>query len=372
MTLSWDPDDERVVIEVFPFTEAAVVAPGRRSTRTSRSPSPTRCFLVRLTAGARPGVREARRAGPRRRAADLPVLRQPDRPRRAPLRARQRLPPPGPVTVDRTDADLARRRARRSTAGSCRRRTPPSSARSTASGSSTSRSRGSARCGTSPTAPSPAARWRRTLVSEALGWDVVPHDLAARRPARPGHGAAAGWSPTRTQDAGRHRADGRGARRAGCTSSTASTATTGAVSLVHEDSERAAPDGGVRRGGQQRRPQGRPRAGDAGRPPVRRRPRRLLPRRAQAAHRALGLGRRAAAPTTRWPRSPRRVRDGGPARWATRSAALLTDREIDALARRCAPAAATAGVLPAPRGSWPGDPVAALLTRGRARLPAHA
>ena len=27
MTLSWDPDDERVVIEVFPFTEAAVVAP---------------------------------------------------------------------------------------------------------------------------------------------------------------------------------------------------------------------------------------------------------------------------------------------------------------------------------------------------------
>src|SRR5688572_28243967 len=27
MTLSWDPDDERVVIEVFPFTEAAVVSP---------------------------------------------------------------------------------------------------------------------------------------------------------------------------------------------------------------------------------------------------------------------------------------------------------------------------------------------------------
>ena len=27
MTLSWDPDDERVVIEVFPYTEAAVVSP---------------------------------------------------------------------------------------------------------------------------------------------------------------------------------------------------------------------------------------------------------------------------------------------------------------------------------------------------------
>ena len=42
MTLSWDPDDERVVIEVFPFTEAAVVSPDAGSTRTSRSPSPTR------------------------------------------------------------------------------------------------------------------------------------------------------------------------------------------------------------------------------------------------------------------------------------------------------------------------------------------
>src|SRR5690349_5458559 len=27
MTLSWDPDDERIVIEVYPFTEAAVVSP---------------------------------------------------------------------------------------------------------------------------------------------------------------------------------------------------------------------------------------------------------------------------------------------------------------------------------------------------------
>ena len=27
MTLSWDPDDERIVIEVFPYTEAAVVSP---------------------------------------------------------------------------------------------------------------------------------------------------------------------------------------------------------------------------------------------------------------------------------------------------------------------------------------------------------
>ena len=33
--------------------------------------------------------------------ADLPVLRQPDRPRRTPVRAGQRLPAPGPVTAGR-------------------------------------------------------------------------------------------------------------------------------------------------------------------------------------------------------------------------------------------------------------------------------
>ena len=29
MTLSWDPDDERIVVEVFPYTEAAVVDPAQ-------------------------------------------------------------------------------------------------------------------------------------------------------------------------------------------------------------------------------------------------------------------------------------------------------------------------------------------------------
>ena len=36
MTLSWDPHDERVVIEVFPYTEAAVDEPDS-STRTDRA-----------------------------------------------------------------------------------------------------------------------------------------------------------------------------------------------------------------------------------------------------------------------------------------------------------------------------------------------
>ena len=51
MTLSWDPDDERVVIEVFPFTEAASVAP-EQVDEDFEEPEPDEVFLVRLDAGA--------------------------------------------------------------------------------------------------------------------------------------------------------------------------------------------------------------------------------------------------------------------------------------------------------------------------------
>src|SRR6187402_2716926 len=50
MTLSWDPDDERVVIEVFPFTEAAVVSP-EQVDEDFEEPEPDEIFLVRLDAG---------------------------------------------------------------------------------------------------------------------------------------------------------------------------------------------------------------------------------------------------------------------------------------------------------------------------------
>ena len=51
MTLSWDPADERVVIEVFPFTEAAVVAPDQLD-EDFEEPEPEEVFLVRLPAGS--------------------------------------------------------------------------------------------------------------------------------------------------------------------------------------------------------------------------------------------------------------------------------------------------------------------------------
>ncbi len=51
MTLSWDPTDERVVIEVFPYSEAAVVAPDQVD-EDFEEPEPEEVFLVRVTAAA--------------------------------------------------------------------------------------------------------------------------------------------------------------------------------------------------------------------------------------------------------------------------------------------------------------------------------
>jgi uncharacterized repeat protein (TIGR03847 family) len=49
MTLSWDPADERIVIEVYPFTEAAVVSPDQVD-EDFEEPEPEELFLVRIPA----------------------------------------------------------------------------------------------------------------------------------------------------------------------------------------------------------------------------------------------------------------------------------------------------------------------------------
>ncbi len=60
MTLSWDVAIERIVIEVFPFTEAAVVSP-EQVDEDLEEPEPDEIFLVKLTAGgARAFVERAR------------------------------------------------------------------------------------------------------------------------------------------------------------------------------------------------------------------------------------------------------------------------------------------------------------------------
>ncbi len=59
MTLSWDPDDHRVVVEVFPYTEASVVGPDQPEEEIEE-PEPEEVLLVRMPAGlARAFVKRA-------------------------------------------------------------------------------------------------------------------------------------------------------------------------------------------------------------------------------------------------------------------------------------------------------------------------
>jgi uncharacterized repeat protein (TIGR03847 family) len=50
MTLSWDSDDERIVVEVFPYSEEAVVEPGTPEEEIEE-PEPEEILIVRLPAG---------------------------------------------------------------------------------------------------------------------------------------------------------------------------------------------------------------------------------------------------------------------------------------------------------------------------------
>ena len=50
MTLSWDAEAERVVVEVFPFTEESVVDPGTPEEEIEE-PEPEEMLVVRLPAG---------------------------------------------------------------------------------------------------------------------------------------------------------------------------------------------------------------------------------------------------------------------------------------------------------------------------------
>ena len=55
MTLSWDTSDERLVIEVFPYSEAAVITPEQVADLDDQDfeePEPDEVFLVRIPAGA--------------------------------------------------------------------------------------------------------------------------------------------------------------------------------------------------------------------------------------------------------------------------------------------------------------------------------
>ena len=186
------------------------------------------------------------------------------------------------------------------------------------------------------------------VVSEALGWDVVP--LTFRRDGPHGPGMVQLWQePDPVQEAVTLVSDARGARRLPARLRRPRRPRPRGLAGARGH-PRAAPDGGLRRRRQQRRPQGRARARDDRRPPLRRGPRPDLPRRAQAPHRAVGLGRRAARPTRTapvWSSSPTELDDD----LGERLGDLVTWHEVEATRRRVK-RLLRVGTLPEPGQGW--------------------
>ena len=350
MTLSWDPDDARVVIEVFPFTEAAVVSPDQVD-EDFEEPEPDEVLLVRITPGAARAFVKRADAGAR------------GRPARAARSAATRSTPTATCACGRTASGAGTRDRPEPTALTegeldLHGRIMPAS-NATFIGEIDGRpGRLQAGRGRAPAVGLPRRHPRRPRGGgvRRLRGDRLEHRAADLRSAtaRTAPGMVQLWQePDEEQAAVDIVRRGRGARRVAAR--LRRRRRPGPRRLAGPRGHpAAAADGGLRRGRQQRRPQGRARAGDARRPPVRRRPRRHLPHRPQAAHRPVGLARGAAHATTRSRRSTE-VRDRVGGDLGRTLAPLLTAFEIDALQRRCGRLLAT-GVLPAPHGEWPAIP----------------
>ena len=218
------------------------------------------------------------------------------------------------------DPGLLDGRARPCTAGSCRRPTRRSSARSTGVRVVYKPVAGERPLWDFPDGTLADREVAAYLVSEATRLGRRAADLCCATGPH-GPGMVQLWQePDPAQEAVTLVARGRGARRATCTSSTASTTATAPVSLVHEDTAAlrrmavfdVVVNNADRKGGHVLAMTDGHRYGvDHGAD---------LPRRAQAAHRAVGLGRASRSTDEDGRRASRRLRDGagrraGRARW---------------------------------------------------------
>ncbi len=235
MTLSWDSADERVVVEVFPFTEEAVVEPGTPEEEIEE-PEPEEILVVRLPAGLARAFSKRAAVVVSAGRAPCPFCGGPLDPsghlcprangfrRTATARGLTRLDP------DVEAEALPPRRGRDRGPRSCRRPTRPSSAPPPSAGTSVAvrlqaGRGGAAAVGLPRRHPGrPRGRGVRRLRGARLGRRAA--DRAARRPGRPRHGAGLARA-RRRPGPGRPGAHRVACRRATCTCSTPTTATTG-------------------------------------------------------------------------------------------------------------------------------------------------
>ena len=362
MGLGWDADSRTIVVELLAVSEEEVDESvvlddgeeGPDALRVFLSPVQARAFAERaekvVSAGRPP----------------CPLCAEPLDPDGPRLRPAQRLPPPVPrsrsdrrsrgparpgrprAAAARADGDHrpARRRLERDAVRHGQRGRRGAAVRLQAG------PRGAAAVGL------PGRHARRARGGQPSGVGGRRAGTSSRRrccaTGRSGPGwCRSGWTPTTSASSSTSAADGGAAGLAG--GAAGPRRARRARGARARGRPRAARDGGVRRGGQQRRPQGRARARRRRRPDLRGRPRAVPARRAQAAHRAVGLGRAADDP--------------GGARAAARAAGALdgggafrdelgehvTRREVRALRSRV-DAPAERPCFPEPAGYGPAIP----------------
>ena len=194
ITLSWDADDERVVIEVFPYAEGPSSSPGRPERGADEEPEPEEIFLVRMPAGDGPRLRRAGRVGGRGRPRALPVLRRPDGPRAATCARAPTASADATREPEREQRSTARRTCSTSASWCIGRIMPASNAHLPGGGSTSdgAQVRLQADLGRAAAVGLPGRHARRprgtppTWSPRRLGWDVVPPTGCATGPAGPG------------------------------------------------------------------------------------------------------------------------------------------------------------------------------------------
>ena len=225
------------------------------------------------------------------------------------------------------------------------------SSRSSAAWSTRATRRSTAR---SPSTASSATCVYKPVAGERPLWDFPDGTLADREVATYVVSRGVRLGPRAADRVAATVRSGRACASSGSTSTSRSTSSL----LARSDHPDLAPDGGARRRGQQRRPQGRAPAAARGRRGPGHRPRRDLLRRGQAPHPAVAVARRAAPDRARRRSSSASTTSSGrgsTARWPV-SWTACSPTERSTATRLRVRRLLRAGTFPVPPGDWPPVP----------------